>query len=842
MPSSRCAEGIALIDSVNMYNFLSHGETNIELEEGVNVFIGNNGTGKSSVIDAITYALFGMHTRESDKDLVRRGSSSAMASVTIDVGGNKYRVERRLDSTGRLISAILREVQPRDALIVAGERRQMGESVSERVSKILGLDYERLRVAAIIQQGELDSLLRYRPAEFKELIDSIIGIERLDEAYKNMKDAIELFRERLRNECMGKYDDRNYQQLVADIESTNARLEETKRRASEAGAGAEAARKELEKLKGELERLVPMREARMKADEIKRSLEGYVAKRLKEMSQRAEELERKARTARRYIALASGLEDAKAKLEATENEAEKARESIEALAAEASEYRNLSERLKSIEHELNSYIKAKEDLERTILEYETEVEKLRAIPPPQVHGDVEDELQRLRKMKDEALEQRGSLRRKIDDYELIAESGRCPTCGSDAKAINIYEKINTTRLQLSKLEDEIKAYDDKIKRLEAVVAEVHKHEETIKRLELLEKSIADYRAKVEQAGRRIEELKTEMAEKSKRAEQIKDAPNKLNRAREEFARIAQNIKELQKNVEEMKFAWSWLKDNAITSEDDIKKLEAEMSGLLEAVKHASSPRSVNDLAIDEYAQALIKQLAEQEERSKGYSEEEYNRVQSALDKAKETLDRFETSRTHYETEAAELEAELKSLNEARAKVEEAARYINELERIREDVFNRDGAVATSFRSWAIREISLYASEHIRRFGIGITEVKLEESRRSASIRCFTGNGEVPVESLSGGEKVAVALALRFGMARLMGTGNIDFIVLDEPTVYLDEERKKTLVSIISGFSAGQGPIRQMIIITHDREIFEEASVDAIFKFEKVNGVTRVLKE
>ncbi len=78
------------------------------------------------------------------------------------------------------------------------------------------------------------------------------------------------------------------------------------------------------------------------------------------------------------------------------------------------------------------------------------------------------------------------------------------------------------------------------------------------------------------------------------------------------------------------------------------------------------------------------------------------------------------------------------------------------------------------------------------------------------------------------------------MARLMGMGMIDFIILDEPTVYLDEERKSSLVNIISVFSAG-GSLRQMVIITHDREIFENSNVDAMFQFEKQNGVTRVLK-
>ena len=75
-----------MIESIRLKNFISHEDTVIELEDGINVFVGNNGAGKSSVIDAITYALYGRHTRELDKNLVRRGSLSSAVSVTFTCG------------------------------------------------------------------------------------------------------------------------------------------------------------------------------------------------------------------------------------------------------------------------------------------------------------------------------------------------------------------------------------------------------------------------------------------------------------------------------------------------------------------------------------------------------------------------------------------------------------------------------------------------------------------------------------------------------------------------------------------------------------------------------------
>ena len=52
--------------------------------------------------------------------------------------------------------------------------------MSGEVAKVFGLDYEKMKVAAIVQQGELDAIIKYKPKELKELLNSLIGIDMLD--------------------------------------------------------------------------------------------------------------------------------------------------------------------------------------------------------------------------------------------------------------------------------------------------------------------------------------------------------------------------------------------------------------------------------------------------------------------------------------------------------------------------------------------------------------------------------------------------------------------------------------------------------------------------------------
>ena len=117
---------------------------------------------------------------------------------------------------------------------------------------------------------------------------------------------------------------------------------------------------------------------------------------------------------------------------------------------------------------------------------------------------------------------------------------------------------------------------------------------------------------------------------------------------------------------------------------------------------------------------------------------------------------------------------------------------------------------------------------------------MQEKTRDVIISCNSGNTVLELDSLSGGEKVSIALALRLGMAHILGSSNLNFIIFDEPTTHLDEERRKSLVGILSNaFEANLATISQFVIITHDSEIFENSNVDTIYNFEATSEGTKV---
>jgi DNA repair protein SbcC/Rad50 len=180
---------------------------------------------------------------------------------------------------------------------------------------------------------------------------------------------------------------------------------------------------------------------------------------------------------------------------------------------------------------------------------------------------------------------------------------------------------------------------------------------------------------------------------------------------------------------------------------------------------------------------------------------------------------------------SDLETEIVEFDRLKSELYSASGFISDLEKIRSNVFNRDGIVSSSLRTWALNLISVKSSDYINTFNVGISKISLIEKPREIKVLCYGKRGEIDIISLSGGEKVAVSLALRMGIAYLMGSSKIDFIVLDEPTSNLDEERRRSFVKIISDvFSKGVGPLSQIIIITHDEEIFENSEIEQIYRF------------
>lgn len=129
-------------------------------------------------------------------------------------------------------------------------------------------------------------------------------------------------------------------------------------------------------------------------------------------------------------------------------------------------------------------------------------------------------------------------------------------------------------------------------------------------------------------------------------------------------------------------------------------------------------------------------------------------------------------------------------------------------------------------------IQKYAREFFEKFNFNYSGLKITGNY---DISVFGQKGEVNLKMVSGGKKIAIALFLRLAITSEMSEGNIEKILLDEPTIHLDDEHRNNLIDVVESMSV----IPQMIIVTHDKKL--ESASEELLKIEKTDGISKVIE-
>ena len=687
-----------MITSIELGDFLAHSETKLEFEKGVTIFVGENGAGKSSIIDGITFSLFGQHTRKSNKGLIKRGSNQGYSKIEFSINGKQYETVRKIDSKGGLVATFSEITKEGRVGIAAGERKQFGESMTEQVEKTIGMDFEKLKIASIVQQGELNSIINAKPKEFKELLNAIIGIDKLDVASESMKKVTKEFREKIKTD-LG-YDDTHIEILERDLERSQQEIKEAEPEKNQLELKQKQIHEELKKLQKELEIETPkidkIKQLELRKDELLR----YVKDTMKEIQQKISENERKIRDC-------EGCFDE---------------------------------------------IKLKVD-------FESKIQK--------VEEAVDDTLKKIQEM----TSQIASLKEKqILASKLQLKDNKCPVCDSIVEKLNPFFQEEHIKEEIIKLQENIK------------LKEKERDMYTQKKKEFLEKV-----------------QKTRDAEATLRAHSIN---------------TKEELMEIQKETQIQKIKLPMINNN------DLKEISQ----------------------MDDHSKVIFENILKLEVDTKGFSEKEFLNLKNTISEKQTSLSQMDQQIGGILEKIDKAKRQIETIQKVILELKIVKKYVSKLDKVQTNIFSRDGSVATSLRSWALNSISVKASEYLSFLNTKIQRIALSEKARDVSIACYSKTEVLELESLSGGEKVSVALALRLGMASLLGSSNLNLMILDEPTTHLDAERKKSLVRVLSQLteiSNSQTPM-QFLIITHDAEIFEDSNVEQIYKFESKEEGSKVI--
>ena len=188
--------------SLYLKNFLSYGQMAEPLDFTqfrLACLSGPNGHGKSALLDAITWAVWGQARKspgggKPDEGLIRIGETYMQVEFVFDLSGDRYRVIRscELRKSGRLKPDLQFQYFDPQENIYRPLTCKTSTETQRRIEQTLRMDYETFINSSFLLQGRADEFTRKKPAQRKEILAEVLGLSR----YEALRD---LAREKSRN-------------------------------------------------------------------------------------------------------------------------------------------------------------------------------------------------------------------------------------------------------------------------------------------------------------------------------------------------------------------------------------------------------------------------------------------------------------------------------------------------------------------------------------------------------------------------------------------------------------------------------------------------------------------
>ncbi|MEW6528950.1 MAG: hypothetical protein AB1391_03610 [Candidatus Micrarchaeota archaeon] len=173
-----------MITSIFLENWRSHQNTSLTFRKGTNLLIGIMGSGKSSVLSGISFALFGTfpaleHRHLSLGEIIMHGKNSAKIILWFEWNREKYEIHRIISRGAKGISSDA-EIRKEGKLMERGQN-----AVTKYIEHLLQIDYTLFSRAIYSEQNKIDRFLNIDPAKRKQEIDELLGLDKFEIARSN---------------------------------------------------------------------------------------------------------------------------------------------------------------------------------------------------------------------------------------------------------------------------------------------------------------------------------------------------------------------------------------------------------------------------------------------------------------------------------------------------------------------------------------------------------------------------------------------------------------------------------------------------------------------------------
>jgi len=768
------------IHRLRMLNFRQHARTELAFDGGITAIIGPNGSGKTTILEAIAWALYGNQAIRGTRDSIRFNGAGARAAVEVELdfelAGHRYRVTRGLTTA---------------AVYLDGSDTPIANSISganDLLQRRLGMSRGEFFNTYFTGQKELSVMAAMGPTERAQFLSRVLGYERLRTAQDLLRERRRIIGAEIAGLRAGMPDADVIAKLVSDAES---KMVEVVARSNAAGAAHAAALADLSKA------TVPWEIAQKQREQWQRLLaEVTIAERDVETLTRETE-----RVAADLVQIASAHEELQAlqsaiaplptyvvemrELDELFRQQGRRQTLVENERVLRDELAKLRERHARLELAPAMEAETATALAQQQSELETVQQRVDAIRTEWVRDkqEAETKLHELRR-------QYGDTKQQREKLEALGPDSPCPTCNRalGASYTTVVDQLND---QLETLQIDGQYYRDRGDQLQAAPAELTALEERRKAIAQEVAQLERKLTKIQVAVQELPVVAKEIAAKDARCEET-----------------LRNIAEIPDNYRPERHT------HLRTEIERLSPLQARAERLGASVDRAAAVTREQQRVVADLAAARTKLEALQKlGATTHFSENDFIATRRAFDDATALTRATELAVVEAQGDVRAAQQTLDSARDAKREYERVAeRYAAlQLDKRMHDELDR---AYTDLRTDLNFQLRPELSELASAFLTELTDDRYSQLDLDEQYNILILEDGVAKPVISGGEEDLANLTLRLAISQMIAerAGQaFSLLVLDEVFGSLDASRRDNVVELLRRL---QDRFEQVILITH----------------------------
>ena len=779
-----------ILTSLHMQNYKKYKEYTLEFNEGLTGIIGRNGSGKSTIFDAITFALYGDVRGEKETIRHARADEKEIVAVTLifEIDGKSYKVTREMRGKTLVAKAYLYDGD--DALVA-----QSSKGVTFEVVKLIGMNKEAFMHTVFASQKELTALSGLKNEDRKKIIRKLLGLEKKDSIEKEIKSKLTDLNRDIKSFSEILFSDEKVDELNKAKESHTKIFSSMQEEIKKVQKEFDDKSIEVENIAKALKTLQLLKDAYLKLETnlkmIKINLDNLI-KNQKEKYAKLQTLKEQEKLYTKDKPLMSEYKELEKTLLILQSQKEQylKKEGLEKeQIALRSQYENAKNEISEFKKKLETkpkLMQEKEQLQKLLEASSCELKNI----------ETEEST-----LKEEIAKYKGLIEnsnKQIAKIQEIGKGSNCPTC--TRPLLDEYDNvIGSLKREIDKLHsDEIVHREVKLQKIQPLKSKEQKN-----------------KAEIEQQLKRLgEELSVlfqdERTLKTKEIEFQNITQKGMNNKKELEA--LKDLKYDEKNHQDTLSKKNQLKPKY----EELLKLESVISQI-PALDNELKEIEEQILKIKEQIQVQEKSIKEHSYDVKVHQKQEavYDILLTDKSALQSTLSDKKVEAKKIEGETNSIKSSLERDNEQKKQLQTKIDDKNDYEKLK--------AFMSEFKNKINSQIAPRISQLASEMYADITRGKYQhiEVNNEFDFFIYDDGVKYPIERFSGGEIDLANLVLRIAISKtlseLNGSARVGFLAFDEVFGSQDEERR---LEIMEAFHTIKEQYRQIFLISHESEIKE----------------------